>query len=378
MVPFESLTFFYVLGIVLLLAAVCGLLGKGLKVFSLAANVLMILFIFNTPLKLLYLCSFCIFSLALVLIYQALRKKGKNAVVGAAFIILGILPLFISKLGGILPGGTFTFLGISYITFRLIQTIIILYDGIITGIDPLGFLYFLMFFPTIGSGPVDRYNRFLEDFTKKISKEEYAVMLKEGVWKLMSGVLYSFGFAALINTFFLSKMTGNSVLHIWGYMYAYTFFLFFNFAGYSNMAIGAGYILGIKVPVNFNMPFLAKDLKDFWSRWHISLSTWFRDYIYTRVAVLSVSKKWFKNVYMGSYLGYFIAFLTMGLWHGLTLRYIIYGLYYGVLMCLNDILDNKVKWFKKIKRKDKWALPLMLITFNLIAFGMLIFSGKVV
>ena len=92
------------------------------------------------------------------------------------------------------------------------------------------------------------------------------------------------------------------------------------------MAIGTGYILGIQVPENFNQPFFSVDMKDFWTRWHISLSTWLRDYVYTRFVMAALKQKWFKNQRSASYLGYILTMMTMGLWHGLAPHYLVYGL----------------------------------------------------
>ena len=152
--------------------------------------------------------------------------------------------------------------------------------------------------------------------------------------------------------------------------------MFFNFAGYSLMAIGTAYLLGIRMPENFNLPFLGKDLKDFWARWHISLSTWLRDYVYTRFCMAALRGKWFRGQRTSSYLGYFITMTLMGLWHGFTLPCLVYGLYHGVLMSVNEILDTKWKGFKKWKKKPLAGGIMTVVTFHLFGFGLLIFSGR--
>jgi len=132
------------------------------------------------------------------------------------------------------------------------------------------------------------------------------------------------------------------------------------------------------VPDNFNRPFLARDLKDFWARWHISLSTWLRDFVYTRFTMASLRQKWFKSKHTGSYLGYILTMLTMGIWHGFSWHYILYGVYHGLLMCLNDVLDTRWKAFKKMKKDKRWQPLLMALTFVLVSVGMLLFSGKLI
>ena len=101
-------------------------------------------------------------------------------------------------------------------------------------------------------------------------------------------------------------------------MYLYTLYLFFDFAGYSLMAVGSSNILGIQTPMNFNKPFLSVDIKDFWTRWHITLSTWLRDFVFSRVLMQVIRKKWFKNRLHNATYAYIINMLVMGFWHGLS------------------------------------------------------------
>ena len=142
------------------------------------------------------------------------------------------------------------------------------------------------------------------------------------------------------------------------------------------MAVGTGYLLGIQVPENFNQPFLSVDMKDFWARWHISLSTWLRDYVYTRFVMNSLKKKRFRNQRTASYLGYLLTMMTMGIWHGLAARYLVYGAYLSALMCLNETLDLHWKPFRKVKKQGWGQIYCVLVTFHLFAFGLLIFSGR--
>lgn len=159
-------------------------------------------------------------------------------------------------------------------------------------------------------------------------------------------------------------------------MYAYSLYLFFDFAGYSLIAIGTSYILGVKTPDNFNLPFISKDIKDFWNRWHMSLSFWFRDFIYTRFVISSLKHKWFKSRYTASYIGFIITMLTMGIWHGNEIYYIIYGLYHGVLIVVTDIYERKSRFYKKHKNSEIYNIFSIIITIHLVCFGFLIFSGR--
>ncbi len=376
MIPYDSMLYFYILALPLVGAIILGFSQKPMKMYGVLVTLIMLAVICDTGDKRLYLGIYFLYQYVLVFIYLRIRASRKSVWGLWLIILLAIAPLVIDRLFDLAGLKTVALLGISYMTFRAVQTIIDIYDGLITRIKLTDYIYYILFFPTISSGPIDRYRRFLNDIDIIRPREEYFELLKTGIWKLMTGIFYSFVIAVLINTYWLSAINGTGVRSTVSYMYAYSLYVFFNFAGYSSMAIGTGYLLGVKVPENFNMPFLSKDLKDFWGRWHISLSTWFRDYIYSRFVTLTLKKRVFKNIYYGSYIGYVITMMTMGLWHGLEDHYIVYGIYHGLLMCVNDILDQNWKRFKKLKREDKYSPVFYFITFNLVCFGLLIFSGK--
>lgn len=375
MVPFDSLIWFYLLIAALIPAAVLGFLGKPIKYYGAVVTLLFLLLIFNTPIKLLYVALFAAWQLLLVKVFPFVLKKLNKRPILWLFVLLALLPMFLNKFRVEIWGSVFGILGLSYLSFRAIQVIIDTYDGLIEKTKVFDFLYFVLFFPCISSGPIDRSRRFTKELENPYSKEEYRELFEKGVWKLFAGAFYNFVLSNLIYSYWLTPLSKGFLADV-SYMYGYTLFLFFNFAGYSLMAIGTAYILGVKLPDNFNMPFAALDMKDFWSRWHISLSTWLRDYVYSRFVMSALKGKWFKNPYTASYIGYVITMMTMGIWHGLETHYIVYGAYHGLLMCVNDILDNKVKGFKKLKRNPKWQPLFCLITIHLFSFGLLIFSGR--
>ena len=268
----------------------------------------------------------------------------------------------------------FQFTGISYLTFRVVQIIIELYDGTIEEVKILDFTAFLIFFPTFSCGPIDRSRRFLEDYHNVPERREYLERFGIGLQKLVLGAAYKFVFADFfyqIMNQFMNRTAGNMVC----YAYSYGFYMFFDFAGYSLMAVGTGYMLGICVPDNFKKPFISRDMKEFWARWHISLSEWFRDFVFSRFMMLSMHKKWFKSRLNGAAAGFLINMLVMGVWHGLTVHYILYGLYHGILLAVTEIYQKKSKFYKKYKKKTWYALASWGITLNLVMFGFLIFSG---
>ena len=276
----------------------------------------------------------------------------------------------------IADSGIFQLLGISYMTFRAVQIILDIGDLKIKELRLFDLSYFLLFFPSVASGPIDRFRRFTDDINKENSRENYTDLLRSGIYKLMFGAVSAIVISGVIWSNWLAVLPANGFAATLSYMYGYTFFLFFNFAGYSSMAVGTSYILGISLPENFKKPFLSVDIKDFWSRWHISLSTWLRDYVYTRFVMTTLKTKRFKNKRTASYLGYLMNMLIMGAWHGLTLAYLAYGAYHCVLMVVNEALDLHWKAFRGIKQKGFTQVICVIITFHLFSFGLLIFSGR--
>ena len=269
------------------------------------------------------------------------------------------------------------FLGISYMTFKVLQIIFETYDGIIK--EPIGlidYLQFLLFFPTISSGPIDRSRRFMEDIHQTIPREEYVELLGTGLFRLLLGLVYKVVLSGLLYLAMNHIPNRGLLFTTVSYMYLYTFYLFFDFAGYSLMAVGVSNIMGIQTPMNFNKPFLSIDIKDFWNRWHISLSTWLRDFIFSRIVMKSMRHKWFKTRLTTAMVAYMLNMIFMGFWHGLSWSYIIYGVYHGVLMAGFEWYQKKSKFYKKYKQKTAYKVVSWFVTMHLVMIGLLIFSEK--
>jgi membrane protein involved in D-alanine export len=292
---------------------------------------------------------------------------------------VSLLPLAVGKVIPFLaPKTQFGFLGISYVTFRALDTVFCLRDGVIAAPGVLDFLMFLFFFPTISAGPIDRYRRFVTDWKRKRTRAEFLSDLDGAVQRFFRGLFYKFIVAALIKQHWLdSAARSGSFAALLSYMYAYSFYLFFDFAGYSAFAISISYLLGVHTPENFNRPFLARNIRDFWNRWHITLSFWFRDHVYMRFLLAAARGKWFRSMHTAAILGYFLAFGLMGLWHGLEPHYIVYGLYMATLLSGFHIFSNWKKAYHYWREGPLWNALAVFITFNAVCFGLLIFSGRI-
>ena len=311
--------------------------------------------------------------------WLALRRRGPTRLGFYGAVLLGVAPLLAAKFAA-LAGIEYplVFVGLSYVTFRALDVLIGIQDGAIKHIDPLRYFAFLLFFPVISSGPIDRYRRFSEDWERQRSRSEVLTDIDGGIHRIFTGFLYKFILAALIQQHWMDPVAQQAgILPVASYMYAYTLYLFFDFAGYSAFAVGFSYLLGVRTPENFHRPFIARDIRDFWNRWHMSLSFWFRDHIYNRFIFSALKGHWFHSPQVASSVGYLLTMGLMGLWHGTALHFLAYGLYHGILLAVTSTLDRRYKENRLLNSQMwSWRLASVFITFHLVAFGLLIFSGR--
>lgn len=382
MTLFGDLYFFIACLVLMIPAIIMGLREKNIRYYGLVVSIFFAwMAMSSSPKAFLNLWLYVGFELILVKLYLWLYKrrdkdKGRSGFQYWLFLILSLMPLGVWKVSSFLGDSIFAFLGLSYMTFKTAQMIIEIYDGLIKDVRPIDFIYFLIFFPCLSSGPIDRSRRFDEDLNRFISKAEYENMLGDGIEKMVTGLAYKVVFSALLYQGVIWLGTGASFWNHLAYMYCYGGYLFFDFAGYSLMAIGASYIFGIRTPENFNKPFSSKDLKDFWDRWHMTLSYWFRDFVFSRFMMKAIKGKWFKSRLTGASIGFMINMFLMGLWHGFDIYYLMYGLYHGILLSLTEIYQKKSSFHKR-HRKDVWYIRTnKFITFNLVMFGFFLFSGE--
>ena len=372
---FEGLSFFMTLGFILIIAFIMNVFQKSTYYLSLVFSTLMVYLVFaENPMHLVSIIGYVLVGYILMHLSVKFKEHKKTMIL---MVFLAGLPLVLVKVLAAFKISGLGFLGISYMTFKLIQIIIEIYDGLIEKpMGPLDYVHFLLFFPALSSGPIDRSRRFIEDWKKQRTKEEYLELAGTGLFRLVLGLFYKL----VISRMVFQQMTSiryKDFSFFVIYMYLYTAYLFFDFAGYSLMAVGASNVLGIETPMNFNIPFISVDIKDFWNRWHITLSTWLRDFVFSRVVMRFMRKKIFKKRLTTAMVAYMINMTFMGFWHGITLNYIAYGFYHGILMAAFEWYQKKSKFYKKNKNKTWYKVISWLITMHLVMFGFLIFSGKI-
>ncbi len=323
--------------------------------------------------------GYAILEWLVAIAWLRIRSRTPNRWVFYAAVLLGLLPLLGAKYAG-LAGieYPFAFIGLSYVTFSSLDVLIGIQDGVIKQLNPVRYLAFMLFFPAISSGPIDRYRRFSEDWERKRTPSNVLLDFDGGspshLHRIPVQVRAGGSDPAALDG---SSRSAGGILQVLSYMYAYTLYLFFDFAGYSCFAVGFSYLLGIRTPENFDRPFLARDIRDFWNRWHMSLSSWFRDHIYNRFIFTALKGRWFRSPQLASSVGYLLTMGLMGLWHGTELHFLVYGLYHGVLLGVTSSLDRRFKANRLINSPVwSWHAASILLTFHLVAFGLLIFSGR--
>ena len=372
---FEGLDFFGTLIFALIPVILLRFFEKSVYWITLVISIGIAIAVFKEqPNHFINLVIFIVETYLLVLLGFHFRDKKSTKY---PIIFFASLLLIAAKTVVIWKVSIFGFLGVSYMTFKVLQIIFETYDGIIK--EPIGlidYLQFLLFFPTISSGPIDRSRRFMEDIHQTIPREEYVELLGTGLFRLLLGLVYKVVLSGLLYLAMNHIPHRGLVFTTVSYMYLYTFYLFFDFAGYSLMAVGVSNIMGIQTPMNFNKPFLSIDIKDFWNRWHISLSTWLRDFIFSRIVMKSMRHKWFKTRLTTAMVAYMLNMIFMGFWHGLSWSYIIYGVYHGVLMAGFEWYQKKSKFYKKYKQKTAYKVVSWFVTMHLVMIGLLIFSEK--
>ncbi len=357
-------TYFYIL-FVLAAFVLARPFGSLLRPFVLlAANVL-------------FLYSFSVYNLIFVAaaafysyLYGFILGKWKKKVL----LFLGILPpaglLIFMKYAGFfhITDSLVMPLGLSFYTFKIISYLVDVYrEKIPAEKNPILYFDYVLFFPCITAGPINRAKEFFEEM-RSHKPFDYRDAKNGGV-QMMLGIFEKLVFcdfiASVVNRISSSTILGGQNI-LFG-IFLYSFNIYLDFDSYSNIAIGTARVLGIHLPKNFNSPYVAWNLKEFWNRWHISLSTWLRDYIYIPLGGNRKGK-------FRQYLNVLIVFIISGLWHGSTLNFLLWGVFHGVIRVVEDLLELPFKG-KKIPVWIKYPARLVGIAVNfvIVSFLWLIF-----
>ncbi|HIG0355192.1 MBOAT family O-acyltransferase [Clostridium sporogenes] len=299
------------------------------------------------------LCSSIFINYIFGLIIDKLKDKKRFKIffllVG---IILNLVLLFYYKyydfaIGNInrISNNTFQYkciilpIGISFFTFQGMSYIIDIYrkDAKVNK-NILSVALYISFFPQLIAGPIVKYKDIDNQIRKRKETMEYfSYGIERFVIGLSKKVIIADTVAEIADTIFSLSNVGIDQPTAWLGAICYTFQIYFDFSGYSDMAIGLGYMFGFKFMENFNYPYISKSITEFWRRWHISLSTWFKEYLYIPLG---------GNRKGNTYLNLFIVFFTTGLWHGASWNFIAWGMWNGIFIIIEKIINKKILYIK--------------------------------
>jgi alginate O-acetyltransferase complex protein AlgI len=254
-------------------------------------------------------------------------------------------------------------LGLSYIVFQLISYHVDVSKGLCKSEKSLfTFTTYVMLFPKILVGPIVRYrDLYGQMICRKTNAQEMADGLRRFIQGLIKKTLIADTIAKTINPAF-SLATPNFTTRIaWFVLAGYALQIYFDFSGYTDMAIGLGQMMGFRFMENFNYPYISKSVSEFWRRWHISLSTWFREYVFYP---LERSRRKFK--FMLQPVNFFIVFLLVGLWHGIAINFIIWGGIHGIALAFESSTFGR--WMKKAWAPVQHAYTLVVVLIGWVFF----------
>lgn len=388
---FNSLEFAVFLPVVFLLYWF--VFGKNLKLQNLFVVVASYVFYGWWDWRFLFLIAFtslCSYVIGL-LIDRFREEPGKAKTVNVLNIVVNLLILgvfkyydfFVTSFADVFLGGKTEGLllhvilpvGISFYTFQALSYSIDVYRGEIGPTkDVIQFFAYVSFFPQLVAGPIERATNLLPQFAKPrtFAYETGVDGMRQILWGLFKKMVIADNCAVYVDQVFSTyqSQTG-STLFLAAVLFAFQ--IYGVFSGYSDIAIGTSKLFGIKLMRNFNMPYFSRDIAEFWRRWHISLTTWFRDYVYIPMGGSRCSKaKIVRNT--------FIIFLLSGFWHGANWTFLVWGAYHALLF-LPLILMRKNRRYRDTVAEGRWLPSLkeigqMFMTLALVVFGWIIFRSE--
>ncbi len=383
MLPFSSFDFFFFILIFLVFLSVVRKIfaSRHYNYALFFLNALFLFLVYPKPWHFLFLIIFSYGATALALNVFKFKKKIWG-------ILLLLLPMLLVKADirfEFYPfelNSLISFAGLSYASFRIMSYYMDKAPGDAMS-NPITYFNFLAFTPTLLIGPIDRYAHFKSSEEKgfmQMNSEKFI----SGWNKVVKGIVFKYILAEVVDRYWLNTHPPESklLLHMASDMYAYYVYLFFDFAGYSSMAIGVAEMMGMEVPVNFTNPFVSVNPQDFWRRFHITLGEWLRDYFFTPLYMYFTRRKGLKAYpLLRQNTALVLTFLLMGCWNGFKINFILSGLLFGIFSAVhNTYVVNCRKQgrdvvFGKLNELTVKYLSIF-IMINLAAFALYIFSGR--
>ena len=383
MLPFSSYEFFIVMALFIATLAVCKrvVADKNYKYVLALLNALFLIIIYPKPFHFILLIAYAYGATFLFTEIVVFKKK----IIG---ILLLLLPMLLVKFDIRFDFYPFelnhllSFAGLSYASFRIVGYYMDKAPGE-KMTDSVSYFNFLSFTPTLLIGPIDKFSRFKASqssgFTS-LNTDNFII----GWNALIKGIAFKYVLAEVVDRYWLNvpDPTSRELLPILNNMYAYYFYLFFDFAGYSFMALGIGKMMGMNVPINFTNPFVALNPQDFWRRFHISLGDWLKEYFFSPLYLyFSRTKRLKPYPLTRQNMALVLTFLLMGCWNGFKFYYLLSGLLFGIGSAVHNT------YVMQCRKKERDVVfgslnPLMVkwisifLTFHFVAIALYIFSGR--
>jgi alginate O-acetyltransferase complex protein AlgI len=279
-------------------------------------------------------------------------------------------------------GSLIRFIGVSYFSFKMIHFLVESFRRKVERTHPLDFFNYILFFPGFISGPINRTNHFVAQLHAPVGSRT-GQDLKRGAERIVHGLFKKFVLVPIFFPYILNAqgrdLASLSVLDLVVGLYAYAFYFYCDFSGYSDMAIGCARLMGLELPENFNNPFLKRNIRELWTNWHMSLTSWLVDYIYWPLVRKLRNREFFRGrpVFLSN-LGMIITFLVCGMWHGESANFIVWGAYHGVGIAVLTIYQRRKRAFKSAFlqayfRSAYSGIVGPVLTFNYFALGLIFF-----
>jgi alginate O-acetyltransferase complex protein AlgI len=394
---FSSLPFWAALAVTVLLVRAAGVrprLRSGLLLACSSALLLALPRFTLLHLGVVWAVAVATYTIASAVLRRAPEDRRGRTVLAAAGVALTLAVLAFYKyqfvqellrrpLSGEGAGGrVLSLLGVSYFTFRAIHVLLEASKGTIQRLDLLTYLNYLTFFPAYISGPINRYAEFAS-CVEDDRREALGADLRGGAERIVHGAFKKFVLVPIVAPYILSGdaagLAQARLPEVALGLYAYALYFFFDFAGYTDLAIGAGLLLGVRLPENFKHPFFQKNIRDLWSSWHMSLTGWLVDYLYWPLVRKLRNFEFFRpRPVLLSTVGMNVTFLACGLWHGNTWNFVLWGAYHGFGISAASVYQRQKRriplpWLQRYFQSRTSRVVGAIGTFHFFAAGLSLF-----
>lgn len=274
-------------------------------------------------------------------------------------------------------------LGFSYVAFRVIHTLRDRQTGTLPPLNLREYLTYVIFFPSFTAGPIDRAERFINDFRalpdiKGIDSNRITI----GATRIAIGMFKKFVIADTLAVIALNATNAYETVStpaLWILLYGYAFRLYFDFSGYTDIAIGIGILFGVQLPENFDRPYIKNNIQAFWQSWHMSLSNWVRFYIFSPFSRSLLRRKPKPPTWLIMFICHMSTMIVIGLWHGITIPFFIWGVWHGAGLFAHKMwTDRTRKWYMSLKDKPRtrqaWTIAGIFLTFHFVVLGWVWFT----